>query len=96
MRFPYVMGNRNFTRPAYPQLLGPALMPIEPVTVEQPEHPLHALATYELMYYRRRLENALAFLNKEDPVPAIRADLQAALDGVLTEQQDRARLTADA
>jgi hypothetical protein len=71
-------------------------MPIEPVTVEQPEHPLHALTTYELAYYRRRLENALAFLDKQDPVPAIRADLQAALDGVLTEQQDRARIAADA
>ena len=71
-------------------------MPIEPVTVEQPEHPLHALTTYELTYYRRRLVNALAFLDKQDPVPAIRADLQIALDGVITEQQDRARLTPDA
>jgi hypothetical protein len=96
MLFPYVMGNRNFTRPAHPQLLGPALMPIEPVTVEQPEHPLYALTTYELTYYRRRLENALAFLDKQDPVAAIRADLQTALDGVITEQQDRARLTTDA
>lgn len=71
-------------------------MPIEPVTVKQPEHPLHSLTTYELTYYRRRLENALAFLDKQDPVPAIRADLQAALDGVITEQQDRARIAADA
>ena len=71
-------------------------MPIETVTVEQPEHPLHALTTYELTYYRRRLENALAFLDKQEPVPAIRADLQTALDGVLTEQHDRARLTAGA
>ena len=71
-------------------------MPIEPVTVEQPEHPLHALTTYELAYYRRRLENALAFLDKQDPVPAIRTDLQGALDGVLTDQQDRAQFTAGA
>ena len=70
-------------------------MPIEPVTVEQPEHPLHALTTYELAYYRRRLENALAFLDKQDPVPAIRADLQTALDGLLAEQESRTRL-ADA
>jgi hypothetical protein len=42
--------------------------------------PLHALTTYELAYYRRRLENAIAFLGKQDPVPAIRADIQAALD----------------
>jgi hypothetical protein len=71
-------------------------MPIETDTAEQPAHPLHALTTYELTYYRRRLENALAFLDKQDPVPAIRADMQAALDGVLTEQQDRVRLTAGA
>ena len=67
MLFPYVMGNRNFTRPAHPQSLGPALMPIKPVTVEPPEHPLHALTTYELTYYRRRLENAIAFLAKQNP-----------------------------
>jgi hypothetical protein len=71
-------------------------MPLEPAIVEQPEHPLHALTTYELTYYRRRLENALAFLDKQDPIPAIRAELQAALDGVLTEQQDRAQFTAGA
>ena len=70
-------------------------MPIETVIVEQPEHPLHALTTYELTYYRRRLENALAFLDKQDPVPAIRADLQTALDGLLAEQESRTRL-ADA
>jgi hypothetical protein len=64
-------------------------------TVEPPKHPLHALTTYELTYYRRRLENALAFLDKQDPVPAIRGDLQAALDGLLAEQESRTRL-ADA
>ncbi len=69
-------------------------MPIKPVTVEQPKHPLHALTTYELTYYRRRLENAIAFLGKQDPVPAIRADLQAALDRVITEQEDRQRLAS--
>jgi hypothetical protein len=65
-------------------------------TVDEPKHPLHALTTYELAYYRRRLENALAFLDKQDPVPAIRADLQTALHKVLTEQDDRARIAADA
>ena len=64
--------------------------------VDQPEHPLHALTTYELAYYRRRLENAIAFLDKQDPVPAIRADIQAALDKVIAEQDDRARIAADA
>jgi hypothetical protein len=65
-------------------------------TVDQPEHPLHALTTYELAYYRRRLENAIAYLGKQDPVPAIRADMQAAMLGVIAEQDDRARIAADA
>jgi hypothetical protein len=64
--------------------------------VEQPKHPLHALTTYDLAYYRRRLENAIAFLDKQDPVPPIRADLRAALEGVIAEQDDRARIAADA
>ena len=62
--------------------------------VDQPKHPLHALTTYELTYYRRRLENAIAFLDKQVPVPPIRGDLQAALDRVLAEQDDRARIAA--
>ena len=51
-------------------------------TVDQPKHPLHALTTYELAYYRRRLENAIAYLGMQDPVPAIRAHL-AAIDAEL-------------
>jgi hypothetical protein len=62
--------------------------------VDQPKHPLHALTTYELTYYRRRLENAIAFLDKQDPVPPVRGDLQAALDGVLDEQNERAQIAA--
>jgi len=58
--------------------------------VDPPEHPVHALTTSELAYYRRRLENALAYFDKQDPVPAARADLQAALDAVIAEQDDRA------
>jgi hypothetical protein len=72
---------------------GIAATPQTPV-VDQPKHPLHALTTYELAYYRRRLENAIAFLDKQDPVPPIRADLKAALDGVIAEQDDRARIAA--
>jgi hypothetical protein len=64
------------------------------LVVDQPKHPLHALTTYELAYYRRRLEDAIAFLDKQDPVPPIRADLQAALDRVIAEQDDRARIAA--
>jgi hypothetical protein len=93
MRFPYVMGNRNFTRPAHPQLLGPALMPIVTVTVEQPEHPLHALTTYELTHYRRRLETAIVFASTQDHAAPIRAGLEASLRDVLAEQDDRVRIT---
>ena len=52
-------------------------MPPTPA-VEQPIHPLYALTTYELTYYRRRLKKAIAFLDKQEPVPPIRADLQTA------------------
>jgi hypothetical protein len=60
------------------------------VTVEQPKHPLHALTTYELADYRRHLERAIVFFNKQDPVPPVRADMQARLDAVIAEQDDRA------
>ena len=39
-------------------------------TVDQPKPPLHALTTYELAYYCRRLENAIAYLAKQAPCPA--------------------------
>ena len=71
-------------------------MTAEPVTVTRPEHPLQALTTYELAYYRRRLENAIAFLGKQDPIPPIRADMQAALGRVIDEQDDRSRIAAGA
>lgn len=71
-------------------------MTAEPVTVTRPQHPLHALTTYELAYYRRRLENAIAFLGKQDPIPPIRADMQAALGRVIDEQDDRSRIATGA
>jgi hypothetical protein len=67
-------------------------MPDDPVTVEQPKHPLDALATYELEEYRRQLESAIASFDRQDPVLPARARLQARLDDVLAEQDDRARL----
>jgi hypothetical protein len=70
-------------------------MTTDPVPVEPPKHPLHALATFELTGYRRRLENAIAFLGRQDPVPPFRTDLQAALEAVIAEQDSRQRL-ADA
>ena len=64
----------------------------EPGAVEPPKHAMHALTTFELRGYRRQLESAIAFFDKTDPVPPAREDLQAKLDEVLTEQEDRARL----
>jgi len=66
--------------------------PIEPVTVDQPKHPLRQLTTYELRDLRRQLERAIAFFDTKTPVPPVRGDLQARLDAVLAEQDDRARL----
>jgi hypothetical protein len=63
--------------------------------VDQPKHQLHALTTYELRDYRRQLETAIAFFDRQDPVPPARHHLQARLDEVLAEQDSRARL-ADA
>ena len=79
------------TRPGQPVPPGQA----EPVTVAAPKHQMHALTTYELRDYRRQLETAIAFFDRQDPVPSARHRLQAKLDEVLTEQEDRRRL-ADA
>jgi hypothetical protein len=70
-------------------------MTAEPASVESPKHPLHALTTSELREYRRQLEGAIGFFDKQDPVPPARDHLQARLDGVLAEQDSRTRL-ADA
>jgi hypothetical protein len=67
-------------------------MPAEPVTVELPKHPLHALTTFELRDFRHQLEGAIAFFDQQDPVPPARHRLQAKLDDVIAEQDDRARL----
>jgi hypothetical protein len=71
-------------------------MPADPGSVEQPKHPLHALTTYELASHRRQLERAIAFFETKDPVPSARDDLQARLDAVIAEQEDRARLATHA
>jgi hypothetical protein len=67
----------------------------ESATVEPPRHPLPAMTTFELREYRRQLESAITFFDKQDPVPPARDRLQARLDAVLAEQDSRARL-ADA
>jgi hypothetical protein len=67
-------------------------MTTEPATVEQPRHPLHQLTTYELTEYRQQLESAIAFFDKQAPVPPARDQLKATLDLVLAEQRSRSRL----
>ena len=37
--------------------------------VEPPKHPLSAMTTFELRDYRRQLESAITFFDKQDPVP---------------------------
>jgi len=53
---------------------------------------MHALTSYELRDYRRQLESAIAFFDRKDPVPPARSGLQARLDEVIAEQDDRQRL----
>jgi hypothetical protein len=67
-------------------------MPAKPVHVEPPKHPLHELTTFELRDFRRELERAIAFFDRQTPVPSARAGLQFQLDDVLAEQDDRRRL----
>jgi hypothetical protein len=68
-------------------------MPTDSVIDEQPpKHPLHAMTTFELRDYRRHLESAIAFFDRQDPVPPARDRLQARLDDVLAEREERARL----
>jgi hypothetical protein len=67
-------------------------MTTDAVTVEPPEHPLHALTTFELTGYRRQLESAIAFLDTLHPVPPVRDDLRARLDAVRAEQDDREKI----
>ena len=67
-------------------------MMTEHMTVPRPKHPLHAMTTYELRDYRHQLERAITFFASKDPIPAVRDDLQAKLDAVLAEQDERMRL----
>jgi hypothetical protein len=69
-------------------------MSAEPVTIEQPKHPLHALATFELADYRRQLEHAIGFYERDHSAARSLADLRDALAQVMAEQDDRARIAA--
>lgn len=64
-------------------------MSTEPAITDQPKHPVHALATYELSAWRRELEHAIQGLSPDAPS---RADLLRKLDEVLEEQADRRRI----
>jgi hypothetical protein len=64
--------------------------------VDKPTHKLSELTTYELRDYRRELENAITFFDKQCPVPPARIGLQSGLDAVIAEQDDRTRLAARA
>jgi len=70
--------------------------PTAPDAVEEPKHPLYALATFELRRYRQQLESAIAVCGANHPLPTAGGDLQARLDAVLAEQEDRARLAVHA
>jgi hypothetical protein len=71
-------------------------MTTDPPAVEPPKHPLYALTTSELSEHRRQLELAIASCDGMDRVPPARRDLQARLDDVIAEQDDRTRLAAHA
>ena len=62
--------------------------------VDNPKHPLYALTASELSDHRRQLENAITYYDSLDSVPHGRYDLQARLDDVIAEQDDRTRLAA--
>lgn len=64
-------------------------MTAEPVTVQPPEHPMHALTTYELSRYRRGLEHALKELPDHAPVREL---LRGKLAEVLAEEDSRAKI----
>jgi hypothetical protein len=67
-------------------------MPAGPPTVEQPKYRLTQLTTYELRDYRRQLESAVEWFGRQAPVPPARKRLQARLDDVVAEQDERARI----
>jgi len=67
-------------------------VPTEPITVDRPPHPLAEMTTYELAGYRKDLQRAIAFFDRKTPVPAARGALQAKLDAVIAEQDERRRI----
>ncbi len=62
--------------------------------MEQPRHPLPALATFELVGYRRQLEHAIGFHETNHPAAGPWRTCATALAEVKAEQDDRARIAA--
>ena len=91
---PVKSGHAGPSEPSISQGIG-TVPSSEPANVETPRHPTAQMTTYELRDYRRQLESAITFFDKQDPVPSARGHLQARLDAVLAEQESRTRL-ADA
>jgi hypothetical protein len=60
--------------------------------IDQPPHPLYALTTFELNDYRRQLEDAIAFYDRNHPAAPVLADLGKKLGDVRAEQDDRTRI----
>jgi hypothetical protein len=71
----------------------PAVTSGQAPAVDQPHHALHALTTFELRGYRRQLEHAIAYYDKNHPAAPVLADLRQRLVDVLAEQDDRARIS---
>jgi len=61
--------------------------------VNVPKHPVSALTTFDLRDYRRDLERAIRGIAADAPV---QAGLRRKLGAVIAEQEDRARMAADA
>lgn len=64
-------------------------MTAEPLTVQPPKHPMHAVTTYKLSRYRRELEHALKELHEHAPVREL---LHGKLAEVLAEEASRAKI----
>lgn len=60
--------------------------------VDQPQHSLSALTTFELKDYQRQLERAIAYYDRNHPAAPVLADLRSRLGDVQSEQDDRARI----
>jgi hypothetical protein len=71
----------------------PAVTSGQAPAVDQPHHALHALTTFELRGYRRQLEHAIAYYDKNHPAAPVLADLRDRLGDVHAEQDDRARIS---